>query len=136
MWSILVCKLPQFLAKSYRFRQFIILFQKTDTPRQLKIYIMFCLPAGAKYPFFLGSSSWTISITIQCQYQSPKMQLSYTILYLMNFHSQRNEPRFRHEIATKLFGHETIFNFHMSNFNTIIENIKNYALTFKNVKSN
>ena len=29
--------------------------------RLLKIYVMFCPPAGAKYPFFLGSSWWTIS---------------------------------------------------------------------------
>ena len=51
LWSILVCKIPQFLAKSYRFRQLITLFQKVDTLRLLKIYIMFCPPAGAKYPF-------------------------------------------------------------------------------------
>ena len=33
---------------------------KADTLRLLTIYIMFCTPARAKYPFFLGSSSWTI----------------------------------------------------------------------------
>ena len=60
LWSILVSKLPQFFSKSYWFGQLIILFQKVDTLRLLKIYIMFCLPAGAKYPFFLGSSSWTM----------------------------------------------------------------------------
>ena len=52
LWSILVCKIPQFLVKSYRFRQFIILFSKVDTLRLLKIYIMFCPPTGAKCPFF------------------------------------------------------------------------------------
>ena len=52
MWSILVCKIPQFLAKSYRFGQLIILFQKVDTLRLLKIHNIFSLPAGAKYPFF------------------------------------------------------------------------------------
>ena len=52
LWSILVCKIPQFLAKSYQFRQLVILFQKVDTLRLLKIYIMFCPFAGAKYPFF------------------------------------------------------------------------------------
>ena len=46
---ILVWKIPQFLPKSYRFRQLITLFQKADTLRLLKIYIMFCQPAGAKY---------------------------------------------------------------------------------------
>ena len=38
------------------------------------------------------------------------------------------------EIATKLFCHETIFNFHMNNFDTIIENMKNKVITFKNAK--
>ena len=62
LWSILVSKTPQFLAKSYRFRQLMILFQKGDTLRLLKIYFMFFPPTGAKYPF-LGSSSWTIFTT-------------------------------------------------------------------------
>ena len=57
--STLVCKIPQFFAKSYWFGQLIILFQKVDTLRLLKIYIMFCLPAK-QIPIFLGSSSWTI----------------------------------------------------------------------------
>ena len=49
--SILVCKIPQFLAKSYRFGQ-LILFEKVDILRLLKIYIMFCPPAEVKYQFF------------------------------------------------------------------------------------
>ena len=49
-WS--VCKIPQVLAKICRFGQLIILFSKVDTLRLLKIYIMFCSPAGAKYSFF------------------------------------------------------------------------------------
>ena len=53
LWFILVCKIPQFLAKSYRFRHFITLFWKFDTLRLLKINIMFCPLARAKYPFFL-----------------------------------------------------------------------------------
>ena len=52
LWSILVCKIAQFLAKSYQFRQLVTLFQKVDTLRLLKIYSMFCSLAGAKYPFF------------------------------------------------------------------------------------
>ena len=51
-WSILVHKIPQFFAKSYWFRQFIILFWKADTLMFLKIYIIFYLPAGAKCPLF------------------------------------------------------------------------------------
>ena len=35
--SILVCKIPQFFAKSYWFGQLIILFQKVDTLRLLKM---------------------------------------------------------------------------------------------------
>ena len=62
LWSLLVCKIPQFLTKSYPFRQLITLFQKVDTLRLLKIYIMFCQPAGAKYPFSLGSSSQTVTL--------------------------------------------------------------------------
>ena len=50
--SILVCKIPQFFSKSNWFGQLIILFQKVDTLWLLKIYIMFCLPPEAKYPFF------------------------------------------------------------------------------------
>ena len=50
--SILVCKIPQLFAKSYWFGQIIILLQKVDTLRLLKICIMFCLPTGAKYPSF------------------------------------------------------------------------------------
>ena len=52
-WSILVCKMSQFFAKSYRLEQLIILFQKLDTLRLLKIYIMFCPPTGLKYTFFM-----------------------------------------------------------------------------------
>ena len=65
-WSILVCKIPQFLAKSYRFGQLIMIFQKVDTLRLLKIYIMFCPPARAKYSFFqapahgLKQPSWIL----------------------------------------------------------------------------
>ena len=59
-WSILIYKIPQFLTESYWFRQLITLFLKVDILRLLKIYIIFCALAGAKYSFFLGSSSWTI----------------------------------------------------------------------------
>ena len=52
LWSILACKVPQFLARSYQFGQLIILFQKVDTMRLLKIYIIFCPPITAKYSFF------------------------------------------------------------------------------------
>ena len=44
----------------------------------------------------------------------------------------RNDQRFRGEIAAKLFRRETIFDFHMNNLDTIIENImKNKVITFK-----
>ena len=52
LWSILVCKIPQCFAKSYSLRQLIILFSIVNTLRLLKIYVMFCPRAGAKYPFF------------------------------------------------------------------------------------
>ena len=48
-WTILIGKIPQFFVKSYQFRQLIILFLKVDTLRLLKIYVMFCPPARAKY---------------------------------------------------------------------------------------
>ena len=51
-WSILICKIPQFLTQSYRFRQLITLFEKVDTLRWPAIYIMFCTPVRAKYLFF------------------------------------------------------------------------------------
>ena len=62
LWPLLVCKIPQFLAKSYQCRQLITLFQKVDTLRLLKIYNMFCLPAGAKYPFFQAPAYTLISV--------------------------------------------------------------------------
>ena len=65
LWSILVCKIPQFLAKSYRFRQLITLFQKVDTLRLLKIHIMFCSPAGAKYPIFQAVAH---GLCVECLY--------------------------------------------------------------------
>ena len=76
LWSMLVCKIPQFLAKNYRFRQLIILFLGTRMlesrhPEATKIHITFCSPTGAKYPFFLGSSSWTILYTFECQINVP-----------------------------------------------------------------
>ena len=53
LWSLLVCKILQFWAKASN--SDIILFYKVDTPRLLKIHIMFCLSSGAKK----GISSWT-----------------------------------------------------------------------------
>ena len=50
--SILICKIPPFLAESDQFGQIRMLVQKLDTLRILKIYIVFCLPAEAKYPIF------------------------------------------------------------------------------------
>ena len=56
---------------------------------------------------------------------------------LRQISTKRNDRRFRHKIVTKLFRYETIFNFHMNNFDTIIENMtKNKVITFKNIKSN
>ena len=59
-----------------------------------------------------------------------------TNLFLRRISTRRNDQRFRREIATKLFRRETIFDFHMNNFDTIIENIIKNKVTFKNVKSN
>ena len=64
-------------------------------------------------------------------------RLNWSEVLLGRISTRRNNWRFRCEIATKLFRHETTFNFHMINFDTIIENIiKNKFITFKNVKSN
>ena len=52
LWSFSVCKIPQFLVKSYQFGQLVIILQKVETLMLLKIYIMFCPIAGAKYLFF------------------------------------------------------------------------------------
>ena len=38
--------------------------------------------------------------------------------------TRQNDQRFHREIATELIRHETIFNFHMNNSVTIIENIR------------
>ena len=60
LWSILVCKIPQFWVVSYRFRQLIILFQKVDTLRLLKIDIVLST-VGSQILIFSYSSSWTTS---------------------------------------------------------------------------
>ena len=52
VWSILVCKIPQFLVKSYQFGQLLILFYKFDILRLLKIYIFFVLPSQPNTDFF------------------------------------------------------------------------------------
>ena len=52
LWSIQACNMPEFFAKNYRIGQFIILFYKVDTLRLLKIFIISCQVAGAKYPLF------------------------------------------------------------------------------------
>ena len=51
LWSILACKISQYLVRTYQFRQFVTFFYKVDTLRLLKIYIMLCTSAGAKSPF-------------------------------------------------------------------------------------
>ena len=55
LWSILVCKVPQF-CQIYQFGQLIILFQEVNTLRLLKVAFMFCSQSGAKK----NISSWTI----------------------------------------------------------------------------
>ena len=52
LWSILVCKIPQFLQKLLIWTAHQTFPESRDTLRLPKIYIMFCLPAGAKYPLF------------------------------------------------------------------------------------
>ena len=59
--SILAFKTPQFLQKLLIWTVHQTFPESIDTLRLPKIYIMFSLPAGAKYSFFLRSSSWTIS---------------------------------------------------------------------------
>ena len=53
-----------------------ILFQKVDTLRLLKIYIMFCLPVGVKYPFFKlqliqSLSPFSIIFLVKIAFKSP-----------------------------------------------------------------
>ena len=55
LWSILACKIPQFLARSYRFGQLIIFFQKVDTLRLLKIYYILST-CHSQILIFLGFS--------------------------------------------------------------------------------
>ena len=50
--SILVYKIPQFLQKLLIWTAHQTFPESRDTRKLPKIYIMFCLPAGAKYPFF------------------------------------------------------------------------------------
>ena len=65
LWFILVCKISQFLARSYRFGQLIIIFLKVETLRLLITYIMFCPPAGAKYPFLYAPAHGLLFILHQ-----------------------------------------------------------------------
>ena len=74
---ILICKILQFLVKSYWFRQLIIIFQKVDTLRLLKFYIMFCLLPRCQISVFLGSNSWTKFLgpmeSLICKYLETKV---------------------------------------------------------------
>ena len=49
---------------------------------------------------------------------------------LRRISTRRNEQRFRRQFAMKLVRHETLFNFRMNNFDTIIENITNELSSF------
>ena len=51
-WSVLACKIPQFLQKLLIWTVHQTFPESRDTLMLPKIYIMFCLPAGAKYPSF------------------------------------------------------------------------------------
>ena len=92
LWPLLVCKIPQFLAKSYRCRQLITLFQKVDTLRLLKIYKMFCLPAGAKYPFFQAPAHELIP--------GIRSQTPYTLISVFDSVSARISKSFFHLFGT------------------------------------
>ena len=52
MQSLLACKIPEPLTKGCRFGLLIILFQKVDSLRLLKIYIMSCTPPEPNTRFF------------------------------------------------------------------------------------
>ena len=60
-WSV---KYLNFWPKVHPFRQLITLLQKADILRLLKIYIMFCLHAGAKYPFFQAPAHGLRSVQV------------------------------------------------------------------------
>ena len=93
IWSLLVCKTPRFLAKSYQFRQLIALFQKVDTLMLLKLYTMFCPPTRAKYQFFQAPAHGLLTCFSQFNTRSPRrfflsVQLNFKQFYRI-FHTLR-----------------------------------------------
>ena len=49
---------------------------------------------------------------------------------LRRISTRRNDQRFRRQFTMKLVRHETLFNFRMNNFDTIIESITNKLSSF------
>ena len=103
-WSILACKIPQFFDKNYRFRQLITLFQKVDTLRLLRIYIMFCTPARAKYPFFRVK---IMDYTFYPQDQTFLMQCSFSD---SDHHQQLRQNGKREQISFGAFKNSFFIN--------------------------
>ena len=95
LWSNLVCKIPQFFAKSYRSGQLFIIFYKVDTLRLLKIYIMFCPPARAKYKFFQAPSNGPIKLNIAAQKRTLKYSSPRSNFVLFNVQYNLNDLYFR-----------------------------------------
>ena len=59
MWSILVCKIPQFLAKSYRFVYTFLESRHSEVTENLHYVLSI---RQSQISIFLSSSSWTISL--------------------------------------------------------------------------
>ena len=59
MWSILVCKMPQFLAKSYRFVYTFLESRHSEVTENLHYVLSI---RQSQISIFLSSSSWTISL--------------------------------------------------------------------------
>ena len=60
LWSLLVCKTPHFLGKSYQFRQLLTLFPEGRHPEVTKNLYFVLSTRRSQIPIVLDSSSWTI----------------------------------------------------------------------------
>ena len=121
LWSILVCKMLQFLTKSYRFEQLITLFWKVDNLRLLKIHIpTFYAPAHGLHQEMLKKymkrnfckkiyyTSWSINLS---RIKTPILSVSFIMTAFVEVWSLRNRKfKVQCDISINL-GHWFFMNF-------------------------
>ena len=81
-WSILVCKIPQFLAKSYWFRQLITLFLERHPEVTKNLYYIFSTrQSQIRYLVFYQNNQTIFKISLIVPELEPKKWVLYRLLF-------------------------------------------------------